>query len=59
MTAYKIRENYIKSYEWFPRTEEIHMITKSGIAIFSHDHCLGLLMLVQAVTNAGVSNSSF
>lgn len=35
------------------------MITKSAIAIFSHGHCVGLLMLVQAVANAGVYNSSF
>lgn len=35
------------------------MITESASAIVSHGHCLGLLMLVQAVTNAGVSNSSF
>lgn len=35
------------------------MITESAIAIFSHNHCLGLLMPDQAVTNAGVCNSSF
>lgn len=35
------------------------MITKSAIALSSHDHCPGVLMLVQAVIHTGVSNSSF
>lgn len=41
------------------KNTRVCMITKSAVAIFSHDHCLGLLMPDQAVTNAGVSNSSF
>lgn len=49
-------ENYIKLYDF--QEHGSHRNYQISHADFSHDHCLGLLMLDQVVTNAGVSNSS-